>query len=336
MRIRAISKILIASLSIIAVFLPSYLAADGCYFSKHAAATSADQRAVVIRDGLETTMVLSTAYTGETEEFSWIIPVPVPPKRRDIREADHSLFEELEKITAPKVWVETDSGCFPVGTPVLTANGMMEIQHIRPGMLIQTYDNLGSVWGTALVTRHQAYRYAGDLVTIRTGDTEVTATGNHLFLARPPADVEIEKFTWIPARDLKPDFSLISKYAGTINITSVESRTAREEIYHLEVEAPHTYAVLASGIVVHNGDKESVGSVSAGQVTVYGVVRLKSYEVSILGGVGGAPIIEWLIDSQYAIPRDAEPVLEAYAEEHWVFVAVKLYPEPRRYNNEFL
>jgi len=57
---------------------------DGGYVSKttttiQSIAVSADQRAIIIKDGDEISMTFSTGYTGECEDFGWTIPTPVPP-----------------------------------------------------------------------------------------------------------------------------------------------------------------------------------------------------------------------------------------------------------------
>ena len=57
--------------------------ADGGYFSSsRSVAVSADQRAIVIKNGDEISMTFSTGYTGEGQDFCWIIPPPAPPALR--------------------------------------------------------------------------------------------------------------------------------------------------------------------------------------------------------------------------------------------------------------
>jgi hypothetical protein len=64
-------------------WFPTSLAlADGGYFSRRSIAVSADQRAIIIKNGNQISMTLSTGYTGEGDDFAWVIPTPVPPDRR--------------------------------------------------------------------------------------------------------------------------------------------------------------------------------------------------------------------------------------------------------------
>jgi len=80
---------------------------DGGYFSKpRSVAVSADQRAIIIKDGKEISMTFSTGYTGKGDDFAWIIPTPVPPEIADVSEAGENgetAFRMLEKYTAPVV-----------------------------------------------------------------------------------------------------------------------------------------------------------------------------------------------------------------------------------------
>ena len=60
---------------------------DGGYFvPPEGLALSADQQAVIIKNGDEISMTLSTGYTGDGGEFVWIIPTPEPPLVDDVLE----------------------------------------------------------------------------------------------------------------------------------------------------------------------------------------------------------------------------------------------------------
>jgi hypothetical protein len=80
----AIEKFTRTCLLLTLVWLPVvHLRADGGYVSKtEAVAISADQRAIIIKDCDEISMTFSTGYTGDGQEFGWIIPTPVPPVYR--------------------------------------------------------------------------------------------------------------------------------------------------------------------------------------------------------------------------------------------------------------
>lgn len=72
-------------------------------------------------------------------------------------------------------------------------------------------------------------------------------------------------------------------------------------------------------------------------VTVHGTVLLEHYQASVLGAASGSSLLDWLTQNGYEVSRAAESVLDAYVQDNWAFVAVKLNPgELRRYEDEFL
>ncbi|MCK5250018.1 MAG: DUF2330 domain-containing protein, partial [Spirochaetaceae bacterium] len=321
---------------VLMLFTPSLIHADGCYFSTESIAVSSDQRAIIIINGNEISMTFSTAYTGNSADFGWVIPTPVTPDPADIREtgADaEALFEYLGELTAPILETETGSGCFPSGTMVLTESGARPIESLHEGDTVWAYDTDAREWSLSQITIHRSYRYNGDMIAIQAGDVLLDATGNHQFMT-----VSSGSISWVEARNLLPGDRLLSKNIGIIDIIEVRSRNVRSEVYHLEVEPHHSYAVHEAGFVVHNGGKqdEGIATEAAPLVTVYGTVSLESYEVSILGAAGGEALLLWLSDNGYRVDASASDVLDAYANEGWTFVAVKMHPGERRYDNEFL
>lgn len=124
-------------------FPESHVWPDGGYFStSQSIALSADQRAIIIKNGDEISMTFSTGYTGEGDDFSWIIPTPVVPLIEDVSETGENgeaAFDILARHTAPQVTTRT-GGCFPAGTEVLTAQGPRAIETIIPGTEIHSYD----------------------------------------------------------------------------------------------------------------------------------------------------------------------------------------------------
>jgi hypothetical protein len=83
--------------------------ADGACFNRRADAQSGDQRTIIIKNGDQISMTFSTGYTGEAEEFTWIIPTPAPLAIEDIRETGEiglNLFKLLDYSTAP--WTVVD------------------------------------------------------------------------------------------------------------------------------------------------------------------------------------------------------------------------------------
>jgi hypothetical protein len=120
-------------------------------------------------------------------------------------------------------------------------------------------------------------------------------------------------------------------------ITSLASRYEKTEVYTLDVEGYHNYAVHQKGILVHNGKKKGMDVESTPLVTVYGKITLVHYEVSILGAADASALLNWLKNNDYQVNPAAYEVLDTYVDQDWAFVAVKLNPsEKRHYKNEFL
>ena len=352
-------------LFIMLIWLPiSQIWPDGGYVSKttttiQSIAVSADQRAIIIKNGDWISMTFSTGYTGEGEDFGWIIPTPVPPATEHVGERREAFFDALDEFTAPVIITTTFSGsgggCFPAGTEVLTADGPRVIESVGPGTEVYACDLSSGDWTLAKVHKQRAYFYEEDMITVQMESIEIQATGNHPFYvsqgdslaSRPlPQEIPEEEHVlvrpgrWVEARHLKEDDVLENKNGGGLVITSLSSRDIKSEVYHLEIEHYHNYAVHRIGILVHNGGKQEAAGgeeVREPLVTVYGKVTLEHYEVTILGAADASALMDWLQENYYQVNPSAQEVLDTYIDQNWAFVAVKLNPsEKRHYENEFL
>jgi hypothetical protein len=340
-------------LIIMILFPTSSILADGGYFSSRSIAVSADQRAILIMNGDEISMTFSTGYTGKGEDFGWIIPTPVPQAAKDVSETGKNgerAFEMLDEYTAP-VFTKRH-GCFPSGTEVLTARGPCAIEIVESGTKVYACDLSSGEWILAKVLKRQSFQWEGDMVTIHMGQNMIQATGNHPFFvlrgdrlnSRPlPQDIPKEgqittgRGRWVEARDLQVSDVLMDKGGESLIITDLSSRYAQTEVYNLDIDGYHNYAVHQKGILVHNQKKGGEESEYKPLVRVYGKVTLEHYEVSILGAADVLALMDWLQENGYHVNPKAEKVLNTYIKENWAFVAVKLNPsEKRHYENEFL
>lgn len=335
------------------IWLPAFESrADGGYFSKRSVAVSTDQRAIIIKDGNEISMTFSTGYTGEGEDFGWIIPTPVPPVNEDVSEAGEigeAAFKNLDKYSAP-VFSAPGGGCFPSGTEVLTASGPRAIETVGSGTRVYACDLVTGQWILTKVLKRLSHQYEGDMIAIRIRDVTIQATGNHPFYVLrgdrlasrpPPQDIPreelrmVEHGRWVEARDLKGGDVLQDRRGEGLIVTTVSSRHEKMQVYNLNVEGYHNYAVHDRGVLVHNKG----GSEAAPRevVKVYGRVTLDHYEVSILGATVASALLNWLQENKYQVNPGAQEVLDSYIDLKWAFVAIKLKPsEKRHYTNEFL
>jgi hypothetical protein len=343
------------SLSLAAVVLalscrwPFQALADGGYFSRTVALTS-DQRAIVISNGQEISLTLSTAYTGEGEDFGWIIPTPVPVAAGDVTETGRNreaAFGLLDGYTAPQI---VSGGCFPAETEVLTSAGPREISSVEPGTHALSYDFSERRGVLRKVLRLVSQQYAGDMNTIELAEATIRATGNHPFfvtqgdqLADRPAPIDVPneepgltiRGRWVEARDLAEGDVLAGRSGQGLPVTRVSRRHEETIVYNLMIEGSRTYAVHRKGVLVHNkGGKETTQRAG---VSVYATVSMAHYEASLIGATTGSALLDWLEANGYQAGQAARQVLDAYIDRGWSFVALKLTPgKKRHYEKEFL
>jgi hypothetical protein len=170
-----------------------------------------------------------------------------------------------------QVYFEPSSSCFPAGTEVLTVNGLIAIESVEPGTEVYTCDLSSGDWILSPVRTKRADHYEGDTITIQMDSIKIQSTGNHPFYvlcgerlaSRPlPEDIPEEdqgmvgSGRWVEARDLKEGDVLKSKNREGLIVTSLSNGNEKIEVYHLEVEGNHNFAVHDKGILVHNkGDR---------------------------------------------------------------------------------
>jgi len=343
---------------IILARLPTTLIwADGGYFSRsESVALSADQRAIIIKNGNEISMTFSTGYTGEGEDFGWIIPTPVPPTIEDVSETAEEgerAFEILDEYTAPVITHKGGGGCFASGTEVLTDFGLCAIEKVEAGTKVYVHDFATGEWILKNVHERFSHQYEGDMVTIQIDQSMIQATGNHPFYvlrgeelpSRPlPQDIPKEEQImtghgrWVEARALRKGDVLKNKDDGDLIVTTISIQYEKIKVYNLEVEGYHNYAIHQNGLLVHNkGKGKGYEKESKSLVMVYGTVTLDHYEVNILGAADATALLGWLKENGYQVNPEAQDVLNTYIDKNWAFVAVKLNPiERRHYENEFL
>ena len=328
--------------------------ADGGFFSADSVAVSADQRAILIQSGNLISMTLSTGYTGEGKDFAWVVPVPAVPKVADVVESGdtaEAAFAILDAVSSPLVG--ESGGCFPAGTVVSTMDGPLPIEYVEPGAQVWSVNPQSGQWVAATVSSRDSHVYEGELISIELGGMSIEATGNHPFLvadgssldSRPiPIDVPSGQPTetaigrWVAARDLREGDRLLAKNLAAPMVSQLRRRQLRTTVYNLTVPEHDNYAVHHAAIVVHNkGGAEEATAVSDTGVTVHGTVFTASYEAAVVGASNSTELLEWLQSNDFSVDPAASAVLQAYIEEAWAFVAVKLRPtERRRYENEFL
>jgi hypothetical protein len=88
-------------LILVFVLFPTQAFADGMIIPKPSYyIDESGQKAVIWHDGKRETLILSTSFSGNAEDFAWVIPVPSKP---EVTYSKDELFTSLEDYTRPKV-----------------------------------------------------------------------------------------------------------------------------------------------------------------------------------------------------------------------------------------
>jgi len=182
----------------------------------------------------------------------------------------HKSFLEVNEEGSEAAAV-TVGGCFPAGTPVLTPGGPVPIEAIGPGTAVYALELNGGEWIAAEVAELRSWSFAGQMVTIRADGEEIAATWNQPFLVASGSDLESRRVPmdlpqgeavsttqgrWVEARDIRSGDVLVVKNGGNSVVSSTDIRTETGEVYFLEIEGYHNYAVGLRGFLVHN-EKQS-------------------------------------------------------------------------------
>ncbi len=67
-------------------------------------AESPNQRAIVIHDGQKETIIVQVKYSGNVQNFAWVVPLPSLPEENSIQVESDSIFTLLHDRTQPKVY----------------------------------------------------------------------------------------------------------------------------------------------------------------------------------------------------------------------------------------
>jgi hypothetical protein len=174
-----------------------------------------------------------------------------------------------------------EQGCFAPGTLVATETGQRPIESIGENEKVWAFDFDKGTWGLQRVIKPLELEYTGVFVEVRTEGDTVTCTGTHAWWVtkgqslheRPvPRDVPeneaiwregINGGRWVAAQDLCVGDVLRLKNGETCEVTALRTYADSQRVYNLWVERVHTYAVGASGMLVHNNAEECVKALEA-------------------------------------------------------------------------
>ncbi len=151
----------------------------------------------------------------------------------------------LKRLFKPNINV-SNIVCFVAGTAVLTNYGLTNIENIKTGDSVWTYNIEDGTSEIAVVTNNFV-RNSQNFVKLHLGADTIVSTEEHPFF---------ENDGWVAAKDLKQGDSLFAFSGAKLKIDSLfQFRTdTATTVYNLEVAGNNDYYVSASKVLVHNCD----------------------------------------------------------------------------------
>jgi RHS repeat-associated protein len=160
--------------------------------------------------------------------------------------------------------------CFPAGTLVSTYDGHRAIEKIDVGDFVWGYDLVTGAWRPCRVLQTFKTLFQGHsvFVTLKAeGEETIEATLLHPFwvvqgegLEERPIREDLPDAPdggttagrWVDAGDLRPGDQLLIRSGQNLRVHSIRIRPYEDDVYNLDVDDLHCYAVGWSGVVVHN------------------------------------------------------------------------------------
>lgn len=111
------------------LFMPFLVKADGIYIPPvDYYIASSGQKAVIIHEKGQETLILSTQFRGDAKNFGWVVPVPTRP---EVSKSSDELFTSLEELTAPKYYDRGLGGVTPMA-------GKGEVEEAQSVQVLET------------------------------------------------------------------------------------------------------------------------------------------------------------------------------------------------------
>ena len=157
----------------------------------------------------------------------------------------------LENITANKTVYavyNTSVVCFVEGTEVLTENGLIDIEDIKVGMKVYSYNELTGEVELKDVKNAFVNYVDYDMTKVTVNGEIIESTSGHEYY-------EITK-GWVDACDLKVGDKILNNNNEEVEIQDVEIKEFEGneliKVYNFEVEDNHNYYVGENNVLVHN------------------------------------------------------------------------------------
>jgi RHS repeat-associated protein len=163
--------------------------------------------------------------------------------------ADATIF--IEGLLAGRALGGKGGACFPAGTVISTSDGEKPIETLEEGDLVWSQDEETGEMNLKRVKRLFT-SIATVLVLVTAGTNTTEATPEHPFWVEPRG--------WTAVAELKAGDVLSTLSGKRVEITNVDYRQGRVQVYNFEVEGYHTYFVSEQRTLVHNSCAPKVRS----------------------------------------------------------------------------
>jgi hypothetical protein len=142
-------------------------------------------------------------------------------------------------------------GCFLAGTKVVTLKGYTDIDKIKVGDIVLSYNEETKSNEYQIVTKlfvHNPNEIDDNLITISFDDnTTLKVTSAHRFYIKRD-----ENNSWIPAEELKVGDQVMYSNHDYHTITDISTTELEDTVYNISVANNHNYFVGDQQILVHN------------------------------------------------------------------------------------
>lgn len=147
------------------------------------------------------------------------------------------------------------SFCFPAGTPIVTKNGIKNIEDIVEGDLALSFNENFNGDEYACVTQLFKHRHTGNMIKINVGASSLICTSNHKIYVKYN-NSGINNANWIEAKDIEITNDTnpsVRTDGGWFSIDSIELIENFDDfVYNIGVEHNHNYYAGNGHILVHN------------------------------------------------------------------------------------
>ena len=143
------------------------------------------------------------------------------------------------------------TGCFPAGTKVTTTTGYKDIDKLKLGDMVLSYNEetgLNEYHEVVYLFRYEPSDIDEELYTLTFDDKNtLNVTSSHKFYIKTADGYEI-----LEAKDIKVDDYVMYADYTYHKVTKIKHKKLKESVYNISVENTHNFYIDSEQILVHN------------------------------------------------------------------------------------